>query len=172
VSPSLSVGGRAIRHSLHSAIATFRSNNTSYPSRKKDKRTDENEQSLHVSKNHNNQIFAVQNPHPPSLALLRKWISTKFHHFWVPPQSTCRHVGLLPLRFFGRKFIQCCIKKSVAFWKVNFICLIREKKCRKCSVITSITSFHTHLCLCCMVYHWHVFCDSKVNISYFVKSNK
>ena len=41
VSPSLSVGGRAIRHSLHSAIATLRSNNTSYPSRKKDKRTNE-----------------------------------------------------------------------------------------------------------------------------------
>jgi len=34
VSPSLSVGGRAIRHSLHSAIATLRSNNTYYPLRK------------------------------------------------------------------------------------------------------------------------------------------
>jgi|GEM_PF-1889872 len=33
--PPPKVGGRAIRHSLHSAIATLRSNNTSYPSRKK-----------------------------------------------------------------------------------------------------------------------------------------
>jgi len=35
VSPSLSVGGRAIRHSLHSAIAPLRSNNTYYPLREK-----------------------------------------------------------------------------------------------------------------------------------------
>jgi len=33
VSLSLSVEGRAIRHSLHSAIASFRSDNTSYPLR-------------------------------------------------------------------------------------------------------------------------------------------
>jgi len=52
VSPSLSVGGRAIRHSLHSAIAPLRSNNTYYPLRKE--RTiarQKNEQSQDLSKN-------------------------------------------------------------------------------------------------------------------------
>ena len=52
VPPSLSVGGRAIRHSLHSAIATLRSNNTYYPLRKGRTITrQKNEQSRDLSKN-------------------------------------------------------------------------------------------------------------------------
>gem|GEM_PF-1357692 len=52
VSPSLSVGGRAIRHSLHSAIATLRSNNTYYPLRKgRTIARQKNEQSRDLSKN-------------------------------------------------------------------------------------------------------------------------